>query len=81
MQPRKISLLEAVTSTAIGYGVAVGTQIIIFPWFGLQVTLQDNLAIGAIFTIISIARGYVIRRLFNKLQKTQIRACNNCKCC
>ena len=32
--------------------------------FGLQATLGQNLAIGAIFTVVSLARSYVLRRVF-----------------
>jgi len=65
MQSRKHSLIEAITSTAIGYSVAVTTQCIVFPWFGLYVPLTQNLLIGGIFTVVSVARGYAVRRLFN----------------
>jgi len=68
VQSRKLSLLEAVTSTAIGYGVAVTAQCIVFPWFGLYVPIEDNLIIGAIFTIISVIRSYAVRRLFNAIR-------------
>ena len=66
-QSRKLSLIEVICSTAIGYGVAVLTQIIVFPLFAIEATIKDNLAIGAIFTGVSIARGYVMRRLFNRI--------------
>jgi hypothetical protein len=60
-----MSGVEAVTNVAVGYGVAVGTQIVVFPWFGLEPSLSDTLVIGAIFTVVSIARSYALRRLFN----------------
>ena len=66
-QSRKMSLIETITSTAIGYSVAVATQLTVFPLFGINIPLQDNLAIGAIFTVVSIVRGYVVRRVFNRL--------------
>jgi hypothetical protein len=66
-QSRKLSLIETITSTAIGYSVAVATQVSVFPLFGINIPLQDNLAIGAIFTVISIVRGYVVRRVFNRI--------------
>lgn len=50
---------------AIGYGVALVSQIAIFPMFGIHVSLTTNLWIGAWFTLISLVRGYVIRRWFN----------------
>jgi hypothetical protein len=62
-----MSLIETITSTAIGYSVAVATQLTVFPLFGINIPLQDNLAIGAIFTVVSIVRGYVVRRVFNRL--------------
>ena len=63
-QSRRLSLLEAVTNVTVGYVLAVATQIVVFPWFGLQASLGDNLAIGAVFTSISLLRGYAFRRLF-----------------
>ena len=64
-QSRLMSGVEAVANVAVVYGVAVGTQIVVFPWFGLHASLGDTLAIGAIFTIVSLARSYVLRRVFN----------------
>jgi hypothetical protein len=64
-QSRLMSGVESVTNVAVGYGVAVGTQIVVFPWFGLEPSLSDTLVIGAIFTVVSIARSYALRRLFN----------------
>jgi hypothetical protein len=67
-QSRRLSLIEAVTNVTVGYGLAVATQIVIFPWFGLVVSLDDNLAIGAVFVITSLLRSYVLRRLFERWQ-------------
>ena len=64
MQSRRQSLIEAITNVVVGYALAVLTQIVVFPWFGLQVPFRDNLAIGAIFLIISLLRSYALRRLF-----------------
>ncbi len=64
-QSRRQSLAETVTSVAIGYMVALASQLAIFPLFDIHVTLSDNLMIGAWFTAISIARGYAVRRFFN----------------
>jgi hypothetical protein len=64
-QSRLGSLIEAIVNVLIGYGIALASQLIVFPWFGIHIPLADNLAIGGIFTVISIARSYVIRRWFN----------------
>lgn len=67
-QSRLMSLVEAVANVAVGYGVAVVTQILIFPVFGLHTTLAQNLKMGAIFTIVSLVRSFVLRRLFEALR-------------
>ena len=64
-QTRLQSLIEAWANVAIGYWVAFLSQLLIFPLFGIQVTLSDNLLIGGYFTIISLLRGYCLRRWFN----------------
>ena len=37
---------------------------LVFPLFGLDTTLGQNLAIGAIFTVVSLVRSYLLRRVF-----------------
>jgi len=71
-QSRTMSLVEAVTNVLVGYGVAVSTQMLVFPLFGLHATLQENLAIGLIFTIVSLARSYLLRRAFEALRSPQV---------
>ena len=66
MQSRRRSLIEAITNVVVGYVLAVMTQIIIFPWFGLQADLGEALAIGSVFTGISLIRSYALRRLFER---------------
>ena len=66
-QSRLMSLVEAVANVIVGYGVAVMTQILIFPIFGLQTTLGQNLAMGGIFTIVSLFRSFALRRLFEAI--------------
>jgi len=51
-QSRLMSLVESVANVIVGYGVAVVTQILIFPIFGLHTTLAQNLKLGAVFTVI-----------------------------
>ncbi|MEZ5769947.1 MAG: hypothetical protein R3D80_21575 [Paracoccaceae bacterium] len=63
-----MSLAEAIANVAVGYGVAVVTQILIFPMFGLHTTLAQNLKMGALFTVVSIARSFVLRRLFEAIR-------------
>ncbi|OYW43137.1 MAG: hypothetical protein B7Z38_02655 [Rhodobacterales bacterium 12-64-8] len=69
-QSRVMSLVESIANVVVGYGVAVVTQILIFPIFGLQTTLAQNLQMGAIFSFVSIARSFALRRLFETIRVT-----------
>jgi hypothetical protein len=67
-QTRTMSAVESVANVAVGYGIAVATQAVVFPLFGIHATATDHLAIGAIFTVVSLARSYVLRRVFNRIK-------------
>lgn len=69
MQTKTVSFIEVILGTFIGLGVAVVTQIVVFPWFGIAASIGQNLQIAGIFTVISIVRGYVVRRFFNWLER------------
>jgi hypothetical protein len=63
-----MSLVEAISNAIVGYGIAVATQLTVFPWFGLPARIGDALEIGGIFTIVSLARSYALRRLFEAMR-------------
>lgn len=67
-QSRAMSLVEAVANVVVGYGVAVVTQIVVFPRFGFQPSLGENLSIGLIFVGVSLVRSYLLRRLFETMR-------------
>ena len=67
MQTKKQSLFEAWMNVVVGYLVALTTQLIVFPILGIEVHLSQNILIGVIFTVVSLARSYLLRRLFNRL--------------
>ena len=67
-QSRLMSLAEAVANVIVGYGVAVVTQILIFPILGLHTTLAQNLQMGLLFTGVSIIRSFLLRRLFEAIR-------------
>ncbi len=71
-QSKRMSFMESLTNVAVGYGIAVGTQIMVFPVFGLEVSLADNLVIGSIFTIVSIIRSFTLRRLFEEIRVRRV---------
>ncbi len=64
-QTKAQSMFEVVASVVIGYCVAVVSQLLILPIFGIYVSFTENLAIAAWFTVVSIVRGYFVRRYFN----------------
>lgn len=64
-----MSFVESVANVLVGYGVAVLTQILVFPFFGMQASVSDNLLIGVIFTAVSLARSFTLRRVFEGLRR------------
>lgn len=66
MQSKKQSMSEAATNVLIGYTVAVFSQMLIFPMFGISMPVHDSLGIALCFTLISLVRNYVVRRFFNR---------------
>lgn len=65
-QSKKSSLCESLINVAIGYGINLGAQTLIFPLYGIHIPIATNIYIGLWFTLISIARSYILRRYFNK---------------
>ena len=68
MQSRAMSLIEAATNVVVGYVLAILTQLLMFPLFGIKVAFHEHLAIGFAFMVISLARGYLLRRLFETVR-------------
>jgi hypothetical protein len=63
-QLRLMSLAESCANVVVGLVVAMTTQIVVFPVLGLQATLGQNVKLALVFTGVSIARSYGLRRLF-----------------
>lgn len=65
-QKKRDSLLESVCNQVLGGVVAFAVQVfVIVPVWDLELTIYDNLSVTAIFSIASLIRSYVLRRLFN----------------
>lgn len=64
-QTRLGSFIEAWINVLIGLGINLTANAVILPMIGFSITLQQNLFIGVLYTIISVARSYVVRRWFN----------------
>ncbi|XOY54992.1 MAG: hypothetical protein ACMUJK_09255 [Rhodobacterales bacterium] len=67
-QSRAMSFVEAATNVIVGYVLAILTQLAVFPWFGIEAALGEHLAIGLAFVGVSLARGYLLRRLFEAIR-------------
>jgi hypothetical protein len=59
-----MSLVESLANVVMGYGLAVVTQLVVFPFFGLEASFGEHLAIGVAFVGVSLARSYLLRRAF-----------------
>lgn len=69
MQTKRQSLIETLTNVAIGYLVSLIANLIVLPLFNYNISLTDGIYISIIFTVISIIRGYLVRRYFNRMNK------------
>lgn len=67
-QSRAMSLVESITNVVVGYVLAIATQVVVFPWFGIGTGLIEHLTIGLAFVGVSLVRGYVLRRLFEAIR-------------
>lgn len=67
-QSRRVSMAEVLCNYTIGFVVAMITSILALRFLGIEATISDNFWITVIFTIVSICRSYLVRRLFNHLQ-------------
>ena len=76
-QSRIMSLIEAITNVVVGYGLAVLTQVLAFPAFGLQATLRQNLQLAALFSVVSVLCSFVLRRAFEAARVRATRPTTN----
>lgn len=66
-QSCRMSAAESVANVVIGYTIALATQVVVFDALEIPVSLGQNLCIGAVFTVVSLVRSYLLRRFFNRL--------------
>ena len=59
------SFIEAWINVAIGFAINFAANMLILPLIGFHITAGQNLFIGLLYTIISVARSYAVRRWFN----------------
>ncbi len=66
MQTKRQSLVESLINVAVGFGISLISTMVLFPLMDIESTTAKNLQITFYFTLISIARSYVLRRYFNR---------------
>ena len=69
MQTKRQSLIETLTSVFVGWLIGVILNLTILPLFDYNITVVDSLWVSLIFTVVSVIRGYVIRRFFNSKEE------------
>ena len=69
MQTKKQSLIETLTSVFVGWLIGVILNLTVLPLFDYNITVVDSLLVSLIFTVISVVRGYLIRRFFNSKER------------
>ena len=62
------SFIEANVSTAIGFCISWAVTPFVMGSFGYAVSPAKALGITVAYTAISIVRGYLVRRLFNRVE-------------
>ena len=68
MQSKTMSAVESLTNVAVGLGVSLASQVVIFKAYDIHVSLGQNIEITLYFTLISIVRSYALRRFFTNLR-------------
>jgi len=66
MQTKLGSFVETCVNVIIGFSINYAANLVILPAYGFtQLDAGTNFEIGVIYTSISIARSYCVRRWFN----------------
>ena len=63
-QTRSMSLVESIANTGAGFLVSLVLQISLFYLMSIETTTTQNLLMSGVFTVASLVRGYLMRRLF-----------------
>jgi hypothetical protein len=60
-------MIEAITNTLVGFVMSILLQLMMTSALSIQMSLDQNLIMSLVFTVASVARGYLVRRMFLKL--------------
>lgn len=65
-QSKKQSLIESLVNTLVGYVITWAFSPLIYWICGVEMRVGQMSMVVLLFTVLSVARNYVIRRWFNK---------------
>jgi hypothetical protein len=65
-----MSVVETITNVAIGLIVSFLSQVVIFKLYDIHISLAQNLELTLYFTVVSVIRGFALRRFFNSIRRT-----------
>ncbi len=75
MQSRTRSLIEQLLNIGSGFLISLLVwEFIVKPTWDIQTNFTENLNITLVFTVVSIVRSYIWRRLFNRLDNKNNKA-------
>lgn len=66
-QSKFMSMLESIINIVVGFGISLAAQIFFLPLLGVSISFSQNLTFALIMTVISIARSFILRRVFEAL--------------
>ena len=67
-QKHSHSIAESVANVAVGFWMAVLIQGFVLQSLNINLPMDVNVTVTTILTVVSVARSYVIRRIFNLFQ-------------
>jgi len=70
MQTRFQSFIEANVNTSFGFAISYALAYTVLPLYGVEQSHWVSFQITAIYTVVSVARNYVVRRVFVKRTKS-----------
>lgn len=65
-QSHRHSFFEALANTLAGFLISMAAVAWLFPLVGVSMSLGQNFGVTSMMTVVSIARSYALRRLFNR---------------
>lgn len=66
-QSRLMSFMESLTNVGIGMVISLIGQVLVSWWYDLPLSIGQNIKIVMFFTVLSVARLFVVRRWFNRM--------------